>query len=218
MISAVAYRAEILAHIRELTTRLEESERRLQSSRTRAEAMAQQDAHLLEQIAEYERTLKEYRDIVADQKADIAQLNAQVGALKADKVRLTTQNAVLGDSVAALAEIENTVFWIAGAKNELLKRGVIAEEGGARSLLIVRRGKTLVPSRNVDESLFTATNRAQTREIALPRADVWYRVVSRQSLEFLEGVSDGRVKGIVRIRTPEKFWLASRHLILVEDN
>ena len=218
LVSAAAYRAGILERIRELTAMLEASELRLQLSRSRAESAAQQDLRLLEQIAEYQRTLTEYREIVEDQKQEIAKLNAQVVALRVDRVRLVGENSVLVDSVATLAEVDNTVFWIAGSKSDLLKRNVIAEEGGSRGLLLVRRGKTLVPGREVDEQLFTAINRVQTIEIALPRADIWYRVVSRQSLEFIDGASKGRVKGLLRIRSPEKFWAASRHLILVEDN
>ena len=218
LVSAAAYRAGILERIRELTAMLETSEQRLQLSRARAESAAQKDPRLLEQIAEYQRTLTEYREIVEDQKQEIARLNTQVVALRVDRIRLAGENSVLVDSVATLAEVDNTVFWIAGSKSDLLKRNVIAEEGGSRGLLLVRRGKTLVPGRDVDEQLFTAINRVQTIEIALPRADIWYRVVSRQSLEFIDGASKGRVKGSLRIRSPEKFWAASRHLILVEDN
>ena len=218
LISPAAYRAGILERIRELTTMLEASEQRLQLSRSRAESATQQDTRLLEQIAEYQRTLTEYREIVEDQKQEIAKLNTQVVALRVDRSRLIGENTTLADSVATLAEIDNTVFWIAGSKSDLLKRNVIAEEGGSRGLLLVRRGKTLVPNRDVNEQLFTAINRVQTSEIPLPRGDVWYRIVSRQSLEFIDGASKGRVKGTLRIHSPEKFWAASRHLILVEDN
>ncbi|MEQ1693352.1 MAG: hypothetical protein ABMA00_18820 [Gemmatimonas sp.] len=218
LVSAAAYRAGILERIRELTSMLEASEQRLQLSRSRAESATQQDTRLLEQIAEYQRTLTEYREIVEDQKQEIAKLNTQVVALRVDRSRLVGENTTLADSVATLAEIDNTVFWIAGSKADLLQRNVIVEEGGARGLLLVRRGKTLMPSRNVDEQMFTAINRVQTSEIPLPRVDVWYRIVSRQSLEFIDGASKGRVKGALRIHSPEKFWAASRHLILVEDN
>ena len=218
LISAAAYRAEILTRIRDLTARLEDSERRLELSRTRAEAMPQRDAGLLSQIAEYQQTLKEYRDIVEDQKREIAQLNAQVGELKADRQRLTATNAALGHSVASLVETDNTVFWIAGSKKELLRKQVVTEEGGSRSLLIVRRGATLTPSREISEEHFIAVNRRQTRDIPLPKPDTWYRVVSRQRLDYLDGVSKGRIKGSVQVRDPERFWAVSKYLILVEDN
>jgi hypothetical protein len=62
-------------------------------------------------------------------------------------------------------------------------------------------------------------DKTQTLSISLPRTDKKYKIVSRQSPEYLMGdVSEnGEVKGVVEISAPEEFWSASKFLILVQN-
>jgi hypothetical protein len=61
-------------------------------------------------------------------------------------------------------------------------------------------------------------DKTQTLSISLPRTDKKYRIVSRQSPEYLAGdvTEKGEVKGVVEIASPEEFWSASKFLILVQ--
>jgi hypothetical protein len=111
------------------------------------------------------------------------------------------------------------VYWVAGTRDELLQRGVVREEGGARVLFLLwRRGETLVPARDLDPAQFDAVDLRETRELALPRPDARYRVVSRHDGDLLEGTRvNGALTGAsIRITDPERFWQASPFLILVE--
>jgi hypothetical protein len=62
-------------------------------------------------------------------------------------------------------------------------------------------------------------DKTQTLTIALPRTDKKYKIVSRQSPEYLMGdvAENGEVKGVVEIASPEEFWSASKFLILVQN-
>ena len=57
--------------------------------------------------------------------------------------------------------------------------------------------------------------------IALPREDKNYKIISRQSPQFLASSSltdDGKkVHGSLQIESPEEFWAPSKYLIVVED-
>jgi hypothetical protein len=115
---------------------------------------------------------------------------------------------------------ENKVFYVVGTKRQLLADGVVTEEGGSRGLLIVKLGKTLVPSRTIDESRFTKGDRRQVLTIALPRTDRPYQIVSRHDIDLIEVAKrekDGSFRGeSIKITDPAKFWAASRYLIIVE--
>ncbi len=152
------------------------------------------------------------REIVAFQE-EITQLRAQNTQLAADKV-------VLNDTVKAMDVRENRVFYAVGPRRQLLNDGVVTEEGGSRGLLIVKLGKTLVPSRSLDEAKFTRADRREVITIPLPRADRPYRIVSRHDVSLIEVAKrekDGSFRGeSIRITDPAKFWAASRYLIISE--
>jgi hypothetical protein len=62
-------------------------------------------------------------------------------------------------------------------------------------------------------------DKTQTVSIPLPRPGKRYKIISRQSPEYLAGqvTENGEVGGVVEIAQPEEFWSASKYLILVEN-
>ena len=78
-----------------------------------------------------------------------------------------------------------------GPRDELLKEGVVTKEG---SKFLIFGGTRLEPARNLNPAVFTAIDKTQTLSIALPRIDKKYKIVSRQSPEFLSGdvTNEGR--------------------------
>ena len=80
-------------------------------------------------------------------------------------------------------------------------------------------GTRLEPARRPNLDAFTMIDKTQTLSIPLPRTDKKYKIVSRQSPEFLTGdvTEKGEVKGVVEIASPEEFWSASKFLILVQN-
>src|SRR6266849_2894772 len=99
------------------------------------------------------------------------------------------------------------------------KKGVIQEEGGARFLFVLwKSGKTLVPSRNLDPSVFTSVDRRHLQALPLT-ADKEYHIVSRQDVSALETPPDhdGKlVGGAVKIADSARFWANSKYLIIIE--
>ena len=141
-------------------------------------------------------------------------------ALRTDVATLTTEKAVLKDTVTAMDKRENHVFYAVGTRKQLLSDGVVAEEGGSRGLLIMKLGKTLVPARSLDETKFVGADRREVLTIPLPRADKSYRIISRHDVGLIEigkKEKDGSFRGeAIRITDPAKFWAASRYLIIAE--
>jgi hypothetical protein len=157
---------------------------------------------------------------LATREKEIAAFQEEVKLLRTQNAQLVAEKATLTDTVKAMDSRENKVFYVVGTKKQLLADGVVTEEGGSRGLLIVKLGKTLVPSRTFDENHFTGGDRRQVLSISLPRADRPYRIVSRHDVGLIEVAKkekDGSFRGeSIRIVDPAKFWSTSRYLIIAE--
>lgn len=212
-------RADTLRALVRVTGRsLEEARGELQSARARA-ATFQRRADSLRTV--HDEAVAEHEARLAREEARIGELEGVVNDLEA---RVATLEGELEESRDAYQELNrdaHRAYWIADTRETLRQQGVVREEGGARVLLGIlwRRGETLVPGRDLDPAQFNAIDLREEQELALPRPDRRYRVVSRHDEALLEGTRvNGALTGAtVRITDPERFWRASPFLILVEQ-
>ncbi len=204
-----------LARIQQVIARLNESEVKLTAAETRAKNSRIRNARLLAQIATYKKTIEDLKTAAEQQRAENEDQRSQIALLAGQVDTLGKERNTLRGHVASLISYKNTVYYAIGTKNELLENGVVTKEG---SKFLVFGGTRLEPARNLNPAAFTAIDKTQTLSIALPRIDKKYKIVSRQSPEFLSGdvTNKGEVKGVVEIVSPEEFWSASRYLILVQ--
>jgi hypothetical protein len=214
-------RDNIKTKIKDLTDRLNEAEARLGASRNRVKDLTANNAALTSQLASYDSTITAFKTIIDNQKTEIVSLNEQLASLqtenaglKQDKEQLTTEKTQLAADKGALVTERNTVYYVIGTKDELLKKKLIVQTGGALGL-----GKTQVASRDLNASDFTTIDKSQVTEIAFPHADKTYKVISRQDVSALETAPDknGLIKGGLKITNPDKFWAASKYLIIIEQ-
>ncbi|MBX7120456.1 MAG: hypothetical protein K1X31_15795 [Gemmatimonadaceae bacterium] len=218
-LSPTQQRQALAERVKGLTDRLRESEERLAQSRRRVNQLTANNATMTAQMAQFDSTIKQFQTIIDNQKAEIVALLDQVGtltsensALRETNVQLETQRNQLTAEAAALTTEQNTVYWVAGKKEDLLKRGIIEQRGGMLGL-----GKTAVLARTLETGEFTAIDRTQVREIALPNPAKSYRIITTNDMAGLDGApADGKFKGSVRISAPEVFWRSSKFLVLME--
>ena len=222
---AKADREAVTERVRELVARLDSSEARVASLRARASSLSRNDEQLKQQVALYEKTIADLRDAAERQRADmqaiideqntkIVALNSKVDTVTRDNVRLAGERAALSDTVGQLTTEKNRVYYVAGTRDELIKKGVLVEEG-SRPVLGIFGSRPVAPARALDPSLFTSLDRLRDRVITLPDGE--YSVVSRQDLSFATPAErhDSRVAKSLQIDRPEKFWEPSRFLVLV---
>ena len=214
-------REAIKVKVAELTTRLNESESRLNASRTRVRDLTAGNTALASQLAGYDTTIASFQALIDNQKTEIASLTEQINALQAenvslkqDKVALATENTQLAEEKEQLITEQNTVYYVIGTEDELSKRGLIVKQGGMLGF-----GKTTVPAAALNAVDFTAIDRTQVMEIAFPKPDKAYRIVSRQDITALETAPDksNRIKGGIKVVDAAKFWGPSKFLILMEQ-
>lgn len=215
-LSPTQARAQLITRVTELTARMKSAEDRMAQSRRRIAALTAGNAEL---TARFDSTIAAFRTLVDNQKAEIVALLDQVSALAAQNsqlrdanVQLANERALLfADNESLLAE-QNTVYWVAGKKDELLRRGIIEQRGGMLGI-----GRTSVLARTLDAGEFTAGDRSQMLELALPDANKWYRIISPNDMAGLDAApTDGKFKGVLKISSPVTFWRPSRFLVLVE--
>jgi myosin heavy subunit len=206
-------RKATLAKIQQVIARLNESETKLIETENRAKSAKIRNARLLAQIATYKQTIEDLKTAAEQQRAEnmaiIANLTGQVD-------ELNVQTASLRDTVQHLTAYKNRVYYAIGTKDELLRNGVVAKEG---KKFLFFGGTRLEPARKLNLAAFTMIDKTQTVSISLPRPDKTYKIISRQSPEFLAGEpsENGEVKGVLEIASPEEFWSASKFLILVQN-
>lgn len=215
---AQAERDSIIAKVQHLNTLVAETRTRLEQSRRRVAGLSARSDSLQNLLAE---TITNYERILENQRAQIATLTARIDTLETANVMLAADLDTLSATVDTLRAETSTVYYVVGTKDELLERGVVEEEGGARFLFIFgKRGKTLVPARDLDPSAFTALDKYEVTQIPLPDSTARYRIASRHPLEYLANPlnDDGKLVGAVDIAAPDAFWRNSRYLIVVRES
>jgi hypothetical protein len=220
-----AERDAVTERVRELVARLDSSEARVSTLRARASTLSRRDQQLAEQVALYEKTMAELREagerqrgemqaIIDEQSTRIVALTSKVDTVTKDNVRLAGERAALSDTVSQLTTEKNKVYFVAGTRDELIKKGVLVQEG-SRPVLGLFGSRPVVPARTLDPALFTSLDRLRDRTITLPDGE--YSVVSRQDLAFTTPAEkkEDRVGKALQIDSPEKFWEPSKFLVLV---
>jgi myosin heavy subunit len=218
-------RAAVMKRIQNIVARLDSSEAHVSALRKRASTLALHDSTLVVQVAEYEKTIADLRHTVDQQRADyeatiakqtaqIASLNSKVDTISTENTRLMGEAKTLTDTVTQLTTVVNTAYYVIGTKDDLVKQGVLVEEGHRRFLLF--GGRSLSPARELDPAKFTRIDRSKDKVINFPEGD--YVIFTRQNPAYASPFAskDGAISGGLRIDQPERFWETSKFLIIVK--
>ena len=166
-------------------------------------------------VAEFERMLSQTMQQLDEKDAEITALketlttlNFSIEKLNAKVDTLTEDNIALTVKVNKQTEAINTAWYAFGNKKELLEHGVIDKTGGFLGI-----GKTTKMKDNFDHSYFTKLDISQTQNIDLfvKKAKV---ITTHPSDSYQLIVDDkGRIEKL-EITNPEKFWSASKYLVI----
>jgi len=202
-----AERNAVLARVTQLVEQLDASRSRIAGLR---KEISVKDTALANQLAQFEATLMETNMAAETQRAE---LQAVIDRQKSSIATLTSQVDTLHGTVSRLTSEQNSVYVVTGTKAELIKKGILVREGPRRFVVVGDR--PLVPARQLDPSVFTKLDRTTDTTIVLP--DGVYKMASRQNGSFAvpQEFKHGGIVGGLTIEDPERFWEASRYLILV---
>jgi predicted nucleic acid-binding Zn-ribbon protein len=220
-LSPAQQRAALLTRIKAITERLNDADSRLASSRKRVSMLDTNNASLKVQIAAFDSTITSFKSIIENQKAQVLDLTAQINALRVENTQLKASNVALTTDKGALiverdklTTEKNTVYYVIGTKEELLKKKVIVQTGGMLGI-----GKVQVAARDLNPADFTSIDKTAVGSIPFPNAGKPYKIVTRQDVAALETQPDekGRLTDAIKIKDAAAFWGSSKFLIIIQQ-
>ena len=206
----VRQRQDMLRRVNALVERARETAKEVAQLKQREKELLAENGDLKDSLSADARRLA----------ADAEQIAQMQGTIEQQAQTIATMQARLDDFDKQLASertASSRAYYVIGTEDELVQKGVIVREGGT-NLLIKRIGRTLVPARQLDKTAFTPIDTREVHAIQVPDTTKRYQIVSRQSLDDVkvatrEGTS---FRGSLEIPDSEKFWAASRYLIIVQ--
>jgi flagellar biosynthesis chaperone FliJ len=206
----VRERKDMLKRVDALVQRARETAKEVAALREREKQLLAENGQLKDSLSMAAQRLAMDAQQIAELTGTIEQQAQQIAALQA---RLDDFDKQLASERTASAR----AYYVIGTEDELIKKGVIVKEGGT-NLLIKRIGRTLVPARQLDKAAFTSIDTREVHALAMPDTTKRYEIVSRQSLDDVKvNDRDGTsFRGALEIPDADKFWSASRYLIIVQ--
>lgn len=189
----------------------------LEQSRSRVATLTRSNGAMEGKLRDYQQAIAALEGTVERQKVEIAAYVATVDSLRQVGTVLASERDAVRDTLSGERTVANTVYYVVGSKRELLQRDVVDEEGNKRFMLV--GGRTLVPSRTLDRSVFATADQRQELVITLPDPKKKFQIVSRHDASLLVAGkgADGAPDGTLRVTDPSRFWSASKYLIIVQS-
>jgi len=140
-------------------------------------------------------------------------LNLQVAKLQTTVDTLTTQNFAQSNTIMEKNKDLHTAYYIVGKSKELQEANLIDKQGGLLGI-----GRTSKLNSDVDNSKFFRIDYTQTNNIVINSNKV--KIITNHPSDAYTLNKDAENKDVVKelqITNPEKFWSASKYLVIVNN-
>lgn len=169
--------------------------------------------------ANLEKTIATLSDQLNQKNMELEYLNAQLNSLNAQVVQLESnvsilnaennqQSKVIENETAAL----RSAYYVIGNSKELRDANIIDREGGLLGI-----GKTSKLRADFDNTMFTHIDYTQSTTIGVNSK---MKIITSHPTDSYSLVREGKDKDVVTnisISNPEKFWSASKYLVVIKD-
>ena len=210
-ISPEDIRKLVLKELYVVSTQLRANSKRISSLQDKLNTSAQRYGslemlvgNLKSSVAEREKAIASLEDQVKSLRGDIAEKVRELG--EKDEL-LQSRESMIQNQVSRM----NTVYYVAGTRDELVHRGIISKEGGFLWGLL---GATTVMSADADSSDFRPIDMTQYPAIHV-NGKVAELIPRRTPSSFQVGQA-GSDDGYVMIKKPKSFW-RDKYLVIVLD-
>jgi len=201
--------ANLKQSIQDTGDRIHKLEKDLSGTRTEVAGLR----HVIDNL---KRSVAEKETMVAALSARVDSLNVAVAGLKSDvsagKATIAAQEttiAVQQDTISQKQQEIATVHYVVGTKDDLMKKGIIVQEGG-----FIGIGKTPTLSGSFDPSVFTSTNTDETTDIGIKGREP--RVLSAQPKSSYAIQANGADSSTLRITDPASFRRVRYLVVMVK--
>lgn len=189
--------------LEENRNRIADLEKQLKNSNYKANQFQKLITSLRQQIAQKEAELLELRGELASMNLTVENLNVSIDTLRSIS---RTQTRLIDAQTTKL----NTAFFTIGSARDLEKRGVIDREGGFLGI-----GKEEKLRRDFENDNFTKINIYETTLIPVDHKKI--KLVTSHPTDSYTMEKNGDKVANIQITDPEKFWRASKYLVVVKD-
>jgi archaellum component FlaC len=169
-------------------------------------------------IAQFDKMIGNLNEQLAAKNSELEEMNQKLASLNTEVQTLTVQVDTLrreGEQKAQVIETQTAslhkAYYTTGTSKELQGKQVISKEGGFLGL-----GKEEVLNNNVNTSAFTPVDITQVAKIEVDGKDAKIVTPHPSDSYTLQRDEKEDIKEIV-ITDPEKFWSASKYLVVMVD-
>ena len=169
--------------------------------------------------AQLEKTIETLNEQLVQKYAELKELNSRLDALNAQCAQLetsvnilTAENDAKSQTISDVTTALHTAYYVVGKSKELKDDKIIDRKGGLLGI-----GKTSKIAADFDNSKFTKIDYTQTTTIPVNSEMKMITSHPSDSYTLDKDASDkDKVTNIV-ITNSEKFWSASKYLVVVKD-
>jgi hypothetical protein len=142
--------------------------------------------------------------------AKLNSLNLHVNQLQTALDSLSAKNLSLLQTNVETTNALHLAYYIVAEKKDLEKSKIIDNKGGLLGI-----GKTAKLNENIDNGYFTKIDYLETTSIAVNSKNM--KIVTTHPPGSYNLEKDGKLVTLIMITDPEKFWSASKYLVVIAE-
>ncbi len=205
-------RSRINAGIASINTLMDENRKKLAELKKKLKNSSYKNVELAKAIATINNQLAQKDVELTALNEKLYNLNAQVNDLQTALSIVTEESAVKSQTIAEETMALHTAYYVIGESKELRDAKLIDRKGG-----LLGMGKTAKLSDNIDNSKFTRIDYTQTTSIEVNSK---MKIITVHPADSYVLETDAKNKKMVKnliISNPEKFWSASKYLVIQKN-
>jgi uncharacterized coiled-coil protein SlyX len=208
----LSQKARINSEIEAINELMDQNRKKIAELNRKFKNSATKNVQLEKMITTLNDQLVKKDQELADLNTRLNSLNAQVAVLQISVDTLTNQNRAQSQIIADKTSALHIAYYVMGKSNDLQDAKIIDRQGGLLGI-----GKTSKLKEDFDNSKFTQIDYTQTNIIAVNSEIkiITTHPTGSYTLEKDDKDND-HVKNMV-ITNPDKFWSASKYLVIVKD-
>jgi predicted nuclease with TOPRIM domain len=197
-------------NIRSINDLMKENKEKIASLSKKLKSSGNKVAGLEKMLANLQAQVEEKDKQLAELNTKNTELNTTVESLNTNVSTLTTENATRQATIDDQTLKLHTAYYTTGTAKELETKKVITKEGG---FLGIGKSKKMTP--DVNNTAFTNIDITKTSTIPLKAKDAV--VLTSHPSDSYTIEHQGKEVSQLVITNPDKFWEASKYLVVVVD-
>ncbi len=204
-------KARINAEIAAINELMDQNRKKIDELTRKAKNSSNKNVQLEKAIAIIKNQMIEKDIELTALNEKLTNLNAQVAQLETSVNTLNIEGAEKSRIIAEETMALHTAYFIVGKSKDLEDKQIIDRKGGLLGI-----GKTSKLTSNIDNNKFTRIDYTETTSIPVNSEDV--KIITshaNDSYSLEKDVQNEKMIKTILISNPEKFWSASKYLVVV---